>query len=311
MRLLIVGASGQVGEAVRRAAAARGDVVLGGYVSRPPPLPPEQVARIDKADPTTIAAALDRLRPDWVVDTGALHNVDYCENHPAEAFATNRDGTGALAKATLGHGAGFLFVSTDFVFDGLGHPPYREEDEPRPLSVYGRSKLEGEMAVRAAGSSTIVVRPSVIYSWIPPGQRAQSVSQKPMNFGTWVIDQLTAGKELRIVEDQIASPTLSDDLAGAILGLLDRRAHGTFHTAGATALSRYEFTVQIARTLGLDVGRVTPIATASLNQVARRPLNSSLDSSKVGPASGHQMATLPEALAQLARSWRTPAASRP
>jgi len=308
MRLLVVGAAGQVGGAVAAAAEARGDTVLGTYISRPPAWSEDRVARLDKTDPGTFGPALDRLRPEWVVDTGALHNVDYCEAHPEEALAANRDGSAALAQAAASRGAGFVFVSTDFVFDGGGSPPYRETDPARPLSVYGRSKLEGEAAVQRAAPSSLVVRPSVIYSWVPPARRAASASQKPLNFGTWVIDSLVAGKPLRIVEDQVASPTLAEDLAAAILALIDRRARGLYHAAGATAVDRYTFTVRIAEALGLPTAGIAPIATASLKQVARRPLNSSLDSSKLARDSGHAMAPLPEALARLAAAWkRSPA----
>jgi dTDP-4-dehydrorhamnose reductase len=302
MRLLVVGASGQVGLAVRRAAEHRGDMILGGFVSRPPDLPADRLARVDKSEVGTLASALERLRPEWVVDTGALHHVDYCESHPQEAFAVNREGTGAFASACRSRGVGYVFVSTDFVFDGNGNPPYREEDEARPLSVYARSKLEGEAAALAADPSALVVRPSVIYSWVPKDQRSQSASQKPLNFGTWAIDQLRAGQPLRIVDDQVASPTLADDLAGAILALIDHRARGIYHTAGGTALSRYAFTVQMAEALGLGTSGITPITTASLNQKARRPPNSSLDSTRVREASGHAMWTLPQALDRLAKA---------
>ncbi len=305
MRLLVVGASGQVGGAVLRAAEARGDTTLGGFVSRPPALPESRTARIDKSDATTIGPGLDRLRPDWIVDTGALHNVDYCEGHPAEALAVNRDGTGELARAARERGAGFLFVSTDFVFDGGGHPPYREEDPARPLSTYGRSKLEGEAAAVAHHPDSIVVRPSVVYSWVPPSRRAASASQKPVNFGSWAIDQLRGGKEIRIVRDQVASPTLAEDLADALLGIIDHRARGIWHAAGATAIDRYTFTVRIAETLGFATHLVVPITTDSLHQVARRPPNSSLDSSRLAGASGHAMLDLPHAMGRLAEAWRT------
>jgi dTDP-4-dehydrorhamnose reductase len=300
MRLLVVGAAGQVGGALLRAARSRGDTSLGGYVSRRPDLPEDVVARIDKTDATSFGPALDRLRPDWVVDAGALHNVDYCEGNPTQAFAVNRDGTAALARAAVERGIGFVFVSTDFVFDGAGSPPYVETESARPLSVYGRSKLEGEQAVLAAGTSTVVVRTSVVYSWVPLAQRAASASKKPVNFGSWVVDELVAGRGLRIVEDQVASPTLADDLAGAILGLIDLRAHGTFHAAGATPVSRYAFSVELAKALGLDARQILATSTDALHQLARRPLNSSLDSSKLRRTCGYAMLSLPEALARFA-----------
>lgn len=300
MRLLVIGASGQVGGAVAAAAAAAGHEVLGGYVSRPPELPPERSARIDKSRPAEVGAAVAALAPEAIVDTGALHHVDYCESHPAEAAAVNRDGTAAVAAAAAALGARYLFVSTDYVFDGGGAPPYRETDEPRPLGAYGRSKLEGEWAALRSNPATVVVRPSVVFSWVPPSARRTSASQKSVNFAAWAIDELRAGRPLRIVDDQVGSPTLASDLAGAILALLERRVAGTFHAAGATAIDRYAFTRALAETLSLPADLVHPIATASLHQVAERPSNSALDSTKLAETTGHRMLAVRDALRRLA-----------
>jgi dTDP-4-dehydrorhamnose reductase len=303
MRLLIVGASGQVGASLGRIAASGGHTVLGSFVSRPPPLPSERTARLDKSRPETISPALERLRPEVVVDTGALHQVDYCETHEEEALRVNRDGTGALAKVARAIGARFLFVSTDFVFDGNTDRPYVETDRAEPLSVYGRSKLAGEAEALQNNPETIVVRPSVVYSWIPPAARIASISQKGVNFASWVIDELTAGRSLSIVNDQIASPTLSEDLARAILVLLERKESGVFHAAGSTPLSRFEFTLRLAQRLGLDDSKVHPIGTPELHQAAPRPANSSLDSSKLAQRTGCTLSALEPALELLWASW--------
>ena len=307
MRLLVVGASGQVGAAVGRLAEAAGHEVIGGFVSRPPDRPADRMVRIDKGEVDTIRPAIERIRPDGIVDTGALHNVDYCESHPGEAERVNRDGTAALAEAAARVDAAFLFVSTDFVFDGSGSPPYSETDPARPLSAYGRSKLEGEVLASRRHPRAIIVRPSVIYSWIAPEARKASISQKGVNFGSWVVDELAQGKAVSIVNDQIASPTLADDLAGGILALLQQEEHGLFHVAGATPLSRFDFTVQLARRLGLPVELVRPVSTTSLKQVAARPPNSSLDSSKLTRVTGYRTHPIDEALARFAATWRSSA----
>jgi dTDP-4-dehydrorhamnose reductase len=250
------------------------------------------------------------LRPDWIVDTGALHHVDYCEAHPEAAFRTNRDGTAALARAAQRRGIGYLFVSTDYVFDGGTSRPYLETDPARPVNVYGRSKLAGEEAVRSAGGRTIIVRPSVVYSWIPPAERTESASQKSVNFGTWAIDQMAAGKDLRIVDDQMASPTWNEDLARAILALIDREARGTFHATGSTATSRYAFTVALADALGFSSARIRPVSTATLGQAAERPRNSSLDSGRLRATTGFAMPSLHASLVEFSRRYRSPESAR-
>lgn len=310
MRVLVVGPAGQVGRAVYQAARPRGFEVYGGYASRAPRTDPSRAALLDKTRPETIQAALERFRPDWVIDTGALHNVDYCEQHPDEAFRVNRDGTANLAKAAEAAGARYLFVSTDFVFDGAGHPPYSEGDPTNPLSVYGRSKLDGERLCRSIAPSSIVVRSSVIYSWIPPPERVTSASQKGVNFGSWAVDELAQGHSLRIVEDQIASPTLAEDLGGAIVSLAERGSPGLFHAAGATPSDRYSFTRRLAERLGFDPALVTPVRTADLKQVAARPPFSSLDSNFLARTTGHNMLSLDEALVRFERSWRLGAADK-
>ncbi len=304
MRVLVVGVAGQVGGAVARVAAASGHTVVGTYLSRAPPWSPERLARLDKSDPSTLEPALSALAPEVVVDTGALHHVDYCEAHPEEARRVNAEGTAALARACAARSVPMVFVSTDYVFDGTGRPPYREEDEAHPAGAYGASKREGEEGTLRASAAHLVVRPSVIFSWIPPAARLETGSRKGVNFATWALDELSAGRPLRIVHDQIGSPTLAEDLAGAILSLVEQRRSGLYHTAGATAINRYEFTVRLARRAGFDPGSVRPIATSELRQAARRPPDSSLDSSRLLRDTGYRTLDVDRALERLVDAWR-------
>jgi dTDP-4-dehydrorhamnose reductase len=230
--------------------------------------------------------------------------VDFCENHPEEANRVNRDGTRYLAEAAQQVGAKFVFVSTDFVFDGTGAPPYHESDLPRPQSVYAESKLAGERETLVVSPNNVVVRPSVIYSWIDTRQRKESSSGKGMNFGTWAVEEVAAGRSVRIINDQVASPTLADDLAGAILALVDNHAGGTFHAAGLTAVTRYDFTVRLIQRLNLDATLVQPVATSDLAQKAQRPRNSSLSSERLVAMTGYRMMDLDAALAKFAAAFQ-------
>lgn len=300
MKLLVVGGSGQVGRHLLHLGRERGLSVEGTYLGQRPQLTGIPTYPLDKTDPGACRALLDRFRPDVVVDTAALHNVDRCEAVPLEADRVNREGTRDLAEAARTVGARFVFVSTDYVFDGTGHPPYSEEDAPHPTSAYARSKLAGEVATFACSERNLVVRPSVIYSWVAPRDRAQSSAGKGLNFGTWLVEEARQGRPVRIVTDQVASPTYAPDLAGTILDLVGHEASGLFHVAGTTSLSRFEFARRLVGRVGLDQGLVHPVSTAALGQKALRPCDSSLRSDRLVPRIGHAMLDLTSALDRFA-----------
>jgi dTDP-4-dehydrorhamnose reductase len=296
MRVVVVGAAGQVGRNLVSLASERGDWVGATYKARRPPGDHVTLEPLDKTDASACDVVLGRLKPDVVIDTGAMHNVDYCETHPDEANAVNRDGTRFLAESSRRLGARFVFISTDFVFDGSGTVPYGESSVPRPQSAYARSKLAGEEATMATNPDNLVVRPSVIYSWLDTRQRAESSSGKGLNFGTWLVEEVARGRPVRIINDQVASPTLASDLAGAILALVGKGCKGTFHTAGSTPANRHAFSVQLVARLGLDTSLVLPVATADLAQKAVRPTTSSLTSARLTTETGYRMMDLREAL---------------
>lgn len=304
MRILVVGAAGQVGSRVLREAVRRGHEVVGTFNARRPLHPTYPVVALDKTDPETCRAVVRAHRPDVVVDTGALHNVDYCESHPDEAARVNTEGVRHLAEAAGAVGGRLVFVSTDYVFDGSVSRPYTESDPPRPQSVYGRTKLAGEQEALRAAPHNLVVRPSVIYSWLDSRERAESSSGKGTNFGTWLARELRQGREVRVVNDQTSSPTYAPDLAGAILALVERQAGGVYHAAGATAVDRYGFARRMAERLGCDAALVRPVSTADLHQKAPRPLNSALDSSKLAATTGYRTMELDKQLDEFLKEAR-------
>jgi dTDP-4-dehydrorhamnose reductase len=304
MKILVVGAGGQLGGKVSSLAISKGNEVYGGYRSRRPSSDLAGLFELDKTNETQVKKVFETIKPEAVVDTAALHNVDYCESHPGEANSVNVVGTRLLAEASRSFGAHFVYVSTDFVFDGVG-APYDEQHAPNPLSVYAKTKLEGEKAALDSNpGNSSVVRPAVIYSWARAESNPGSSSGKPLNFGAWVVSQLEANKELNIVFDQVTSPTLADDLAGAIGALIVRRVPGLFHAAGKTALSRYDFTVRIAKTLGLDESLIHGIPTSQLRQAAKRPLNSSLISDKITRETGYRMMDIDGALDKFRQQYK-------
>jgi dTDP-4-dehydrorhamnose reductase len=312
MRLLVVGAAGQVGRELVEQGRADGHEVLATYNSRVPAIAGVAAIPLDKTDRARADQIVREFRAEAVVDTGALHNVDYCEDHPEEALRVNRDGTRNLADAARAVGARFVFVSTDFVFDGRKVGPYVESDRPRPESRYAESKLAGEEATLAASPTNLVVRPSVIYSWLDSRFRAASSSGKGMNFGTWLVEEVARGRSVRIIDDQVASPTMAGDLAGAILALLRKKATGLYHTAGASPVTRYEFSKRLVQRLSLDTRLVQPVRTADLKQKARRPVNSSLNSDRLAADTDYRMLALEPALDRFAAAFdQDPGAPRP
>ena len=296
MRILVIGGGGQLGTKIVEKARDRFEVYA-TYLTRKPLLEESRIFQIDKTNREDIGALFRKLKPEVAVDTAALHNVDYCETHRDEAWKANVEGTRNLAEACKNHGTKMVFISTDYVFDGI-KGNYLEDDEANPVNYYGLTKLEAEKIIAQTFSNYVIARPSIIYSYVPSTQ-CESSSGKPLNFAMWLTQKLSNKESVKIVTDQYSSPTLADNLAQALLGLAESEKTGTYHTAGRTRLSRYEFALKITRKLGLDEALVVAIATNQLKQIAKRPVDSSLNVEKIQKDLKLKMLTIDEALDQL------------
>lgn len=227
--------------------------------------------RLDVVDAQQVRAVLLAERPQVVVHCAAYTNVDGAEADPQAAFAVNRDGARHVAEACKAVGAAMVYVSTDYVFDGRGSMPYRVDDPPNPLGVYGRSKLEGELAVRKALPEHFVVRTSWLY-----GHGGKNFVDTMRKLGR-------EKPELAVVDDQIGSPTWTRDLAEAIGDLIETTRFGVYHATGTGTCSWYGLTRKIMELEGLKTP-VRPITTAELGRPAPRPLYSVLDCSRLEDA---------------------------
>jgi dTDP-4-dehydrorhamnose reductase len=265
MRALVIGASGQVGASLLTTLRARGHEASGTYGHHATP----GLEPLDLADHAAVARAVAAARSDWVFCPAGLSFVDYCEDHEDEAMSANRDGPAAAARAAEEADAGFAFYSTDYVFDGVAGP-FGEDDTPRPRSVYGRSKHEGERAVQEACRRAVVIRTSVVYG--PERQEKNSVYQ--------LIRACREGKGFRLAVDQRVSPSYNPDVAAASVELCERGLAGLWHIAGPEVLDRYAFALLICKEFGLDASRLTAITTAALAQKASRPLDGGLKVAK-------------------------------
>jgi len=227
---------------------------------------------LDVADERAVAELVARTAPDVVFNASAWNRVDAAESEPEQAFAVNALGPRALAGAARVAGALVVHVSTDYVFDGTSPRPYREDDPPNPLSVYGASKLAGERHVLDSGADALVVRTSGVLG------RSGS-AQKGGSFVDRILAQARAGKPLRVVADQVFAPTLASDLAQALLALVRARARGLCHVTNAGSCSWHELASLALAAAGLSAP-VEAIAARDLALPARRPAFSVLDTSR-------------------------------
>jgi dTDP-4-dehydrorhamnose reductase len=261
MRALVIGASGQVGAALVETLRARGHEPVGTYTRHPV----DGAFPLDLTDQAAVEHAVAFVKPGWIFCPAGLSHVDYCEDHPEEALALNRDGPLHAARMGQRLGAGFVFYSTDYVFDGTAGP-YGEEDPVRPLSVYGRSKREGEEALLGVVPRSIVVRTSVVYG----------PERQEKNFVYQLLRSARGDRRLRPAADQQASPTYNRDLAAASVELAERELGGLWHLAGPEALDRLAFARLICQAFDLDAAWLVPVRTADLGQKAPRPLQGGL-----------------------------------
>jgi dTDP-4-dehydrorhamnose reductase len=243
---------------------------------------------LDVSDRQAVFAAVERVRPSWIINAAAYNDVDGAEGAPEQAFKINASGPGYLADAAARTGAEMVHISTDYVFDGRKGAPYTESDRPDPLSVYGRSKYEGELQVLGSQASACVVRTAWLY-----GSHGK-------NFVKAILAAAERGGPLKVVADQVGSPTWTRHLAKAISDLIRTPARGLFHVANGGACSRFEF----ARAIVDGRVEVLPVTSAEAARAAPRPAYSALTSER-WEAAGFRL--LPDWSAALAEFLRKPA----
>ncbi|HBG08135.1 MAG: dTDP-4-dehydrorhamnose reductase [Geobacteraceae bacterium GWC2_58_44] len=230
------------------------------------------VEEIDITDLESVQRVLLTLKPRVVVNAAAYTDVDGCETQAELALQVNGEGVAHLAMITKEIGAKLVQVSTDYVFDGSKTVPYLEDDPPAPLSIYGESKLAGEMNARF-NPDHLIVRTQWLYG------------HAGKNFVETMLRLAGERSELTVVDDQIGSPTWTYDLALAIKALIEKGCSGTYHAANAGFVSWNGFAREIFRLAALDVV-VTPMSTAQLGRPAARPLHSTLDCGKLAQDTG-------------------------
>lgn len=250
LRVLVTGSGGQLG----RALVAR----LGDRVA----LAADRAA-LDVADAAAVSRVVREARPDLVLNAAAYNDVDGAESEREHAFAVNGLGPANLARACQEAGARLVHVSTDYVFDGAQSCPYREDDAPNPLSVYGTSKLAGERAVLEAGCPRLLIRTSGVFG--AGGSRVKGGS-----FVDRIMVRARSGQPLSVVCDQVFSPTYAEDLASALLALVEQGAEGLVHVTNSGSCSWHGLAEAALRLAGISVP-VVEIRAEQLARPARRP----------------------------------------
>ena len=273
MKILLTGPTGQVGWELAPRLAKLGEVIA-----------PDRQA-LDLANAGGIRARVRDLRPDVIVNAAAYTAVDRAESEPDLALAINGVAPGVLAEEAKRLGALLVHYSTDYVFDGTKEGAYVEDDATNPLSVYGRSKLAGEQAIRAAGGRHVILRTSWVYSG-----RGHNFLRTMLRLGA-------ERPELRVVGDQRGAPTWARDIAEATVQLLPRPPEGLFHLTAAGATTWYEFACEIMRQAGLSPA-IHRIGAAEYPTAAQRPANSVLDNGRIRAAAGVVMPAWDESLAR-------------
>ncbi|MDE7381821.1 MAG: dTDP-4-dehydrorhamnose reductase [Muribaculaceae bacterium] len=230
------------------------------------------VAELDITNPEAVDKFVGDLRPDYIVNCAAYTAVDKAESEDSQAARLNTEAVGNIAKAAARHNARVIHISTDYVFAGDSHRPYAENDEPYPQSIYGRTKLEGEGVLKAFCPDCIIIRTAWLYS------------EYGGNFVKTMLRIGGATKSIRVVSDQIGTPTYAGDLAECIRTIIlkDNPSAGIYHFTNEGVASWYDFAKAIFRLSGMEEEvEVTPIGSEEYPTPARRPLYSVLNKRKI------------------------------
>ncbi len=286
-KVLVTGSSGMLGADLCNELFCDYDVV--GLDIRKTPDFRSQILDFIKCDiqnKKRTASSIIDAKPDLIIHAAAWTDVDGCEKEPEKAKEINEIGTGNVAFSASALGIPVIYISTDFVFDGTKTTPYAEEDPPRPLNAYGKSKLGGERKV-ALLDKYVILRTSWLYG------------ANGKNFPDIIIDKAKKEKELRIVDDQVGIPTYSNDFAKAISDLLSMAPmREIYHISNEGAVSRFDYAKEIIKIAGINNVKLLPIKSRELASPAKRPAFSVLDNSKFENVTGFAMRLWQEELAE-------------
>lgn len=260
---LIIGSDGQLGTDLSEDLKSRTDINISTL----------NHSQVELTSKDSVFNSITSLSPDVVINCAAYVRVDDCEDNAEKAIEVNALGSGYVAQAAEEVGAECVYISTDYVFDGEKESPYIESDLCYPLNIYGVSKLSGEHMVKSYSTKNFIIRSSGLYG-------LAGSSGKGGNFVNTLINLAKQGKQLNVVDDQILTPTFTQDLSRSILDLISTSQYGTYHITNGGECSWFEFTKRILSITGLSA-ELNPISSEEYGAKARRPAYSVLSNSKL------------------------------
>lgn len=296
MKILLLGKKGQVGWELQRSLASLGEVIALGRQQEGP-----LIGDLNQLD--RLAQTVREVQPQVIVNAAAYTAVDRAEQEPEMAQRVNGDAPGVLAREAAALGAWLIHYSTDYVFDGSGDRPWTEVDATAPLSVYGRTKLDGETRIRATGCLHVILRTSWVYA------------ARGANFAKTMVRLAEERDQLRVVADQVGAPTGADliaDVTALVVRQLRPELAGTYHLAAAGQTSWHGYAQHVLRealalgkTLRVSPDQVESIPSSAYPTPARRPLNSRLDVRKLEQTFGLHMPRWEWGVTRMLSEWLT------
>lgn len=288
-RIIITGASGQLGLALNRLLKDRKEYKL--YQTDVTGDKERDITSLDITDQTAVNTYIGRIMPDIIINCAAMTAVDLCETEQDKAYKINALGPGYIANAADITGAKLVHISTDYVYNGQADRPYTEEDRPNPVSVYGCTKLAGEECVREYCKKYFILRTAWLYG-------------EGKNFVKTMLRLAENNSKVRVVCDQIGTPTSAIELARVILYLMETESYGIYHATCEGSTSWYDFAVCIFREAGMDI-QVEPIPTSEYPTPAKRPQYSVLDKKALRERHGYVMKDWKEAFREYMQDIKT------
>jgi len=291
MKILITGSNGLLGQKIVRQLSNNSKLnylATSQGQNRNIACPSTNYSSLDITNAVEVSNTISKYSPDYIIHTAAITNVDYCELNTSECEKVNVTGTKNLFDAAKKNGTHFLFLSTDFVFDGK-KGNYKETDKPNPLSVYAKSKLDGELILMNSNySNWSIARTIIVFG------EGENLSRS--NIVLWAKEALSRGKALNITDDQFRAPTWADDLAWGCIQICVQKRKGIYHLSGPESMSIFDLVMRIGSFFQLDTSSVNRTDSSSLNQPAKRPPITGFDLSKSKKDLGYEPKTLEESL---------------
>ncbi|RMF98283.1 MAG: dTDP-4-dehydrorhamnose reductase [Candidatus Schekmanbacteria bacterium] len=279
-KIAVLGARGMLGQAMTRIVSENHFDTRGFAISE-----------VDITKPDTIAEMFDRFSPQVVINCAAFTDVDACETERERAMKVNAEGVYNIAEISNKRNALVVHISTDYIFDGTKKSPYKEEDIPSPLNFYGESKYLGEKSLIEATDDYIILRTEWLYG------------EGGKNFVFTMLDKQKRGEIIEVVDDQIGSPTLTDEVAYAVVGLLNNNCRGVYNFSSAGECSWYDFAKKIFEVSGLPA-QINAIKSSMIKRPAVRPKYSVLDCSKIKRDANISIKVWDEALSAFIRNLK-------